>query len=234
MVDEIKFGDNDNLAAVIALLMDSDLLINLTDIDGLYNKDPRVFADAELLPEIDTIGKHIERYASDIPGALGTGGMLTKIKAARKVTAAGIPMVIANGTQPDILRRLFRGSPPGTFFVPRTERLSSRKCWLAFSLKPKGAIIIDEGAARAIQGRGKSLLPSGIVRVIGEFNVGDPVQFISSEGTILGNGLVNYSASDIRKIKGLKSAQIADCLGEKPYDEVIHRDNLVLTETTAN
>lgn len=234
MVDEIKFGDNDNLAAVIALLMDSDLLINLTDIDGLYNKDPRVFADAELLPEIDTIGKHIERYASDIPGALGTGGMLTKIKAARKVTAAGIPMVIANGTQPDILRRLFSESRPGTFFVPRTERLSSRKCWLAFSLKPKGAIIIDEGATRAIQGRGKSLLPSGIVRVIGEFNVGDPVQFISGEGTVLGNGLVNYSASDIRKIKGLKSGQIANCLGTKPYDEVIHRDNLVLTEATTN
>ena len=234
MVEEIKFGDNDNLAAVIALLMDADLLINLTDIDGLYNKDPRVHADARLLPEIDTIGKDIERYAGEIPGALGTGGMLTKIKAARKVTAAGIPMVIANGTQPDILRRLFRGSPSGTFFVPRTERLSSRKCWLAFSLKPKGAIIIDEGAVRAIQGRGKSLLPSGIVRVIGEFSVGDPVQFMNSEGAVLGNGLVNYAASDIRKIKGLKSAQITDCLGEKPYDEVIHRDNLVLTETTAN
>lgn len=232
MVEEIKFGDNDNLAAVIALLMDADLLINLTDIDGLYNKDPRVFADAQLLPEIDTIGKDIERYAGKIPGALGTGGMLTKIKAARKVTAAGIPMVIANGTQPDILRRLFGGSSAGTFFVPRTERLSSRKCWLAFSLKPKGAIIIDEGAVRAIQGRGKSLLPSGIVRVIGEFSVGDPVQFMNSEGAVLGNGLVNYAASDIRKIKGLKSTQITDCLGEKPYDEVIHRDNLVLTETT--
>ena len=234
MVDEIKFGDNDNLAAVIALLMDSDLLINLTDIDGLYNKDPRVFEDAELLPTIDTIGKNIERYASDIPGALGTGGMLTKIKAARKVTAAGIPMVIANGTQPDILHRLFSESTPGTFFVPRTERLSSRKCWLAFSLKPKGAIIIDEGAVHAITGRGKSLLPSGIVRVIGQFSVGDPVQFMSGEGTVLGNGLVNYAASDIRKIKGLKSSQIASCLGAKPYDEVIHRDNLALTEATTN
>jgi len=230
MVDEIKFGDNDNLAAVIALLMDSDLLINLTDIDGLYNKDPRVFKDAELLPEVETIGKPIERYASDIPGALGTGGMLTKIKAARKVTAAGIPMVIANGTRSDILSRLFSEPIPGTFFVPRKERLSSRKCWLAFSLKPKGAVTIDNGAAKAIQGLGKSLLPSGIVRVNGEFSVGDPVQVIDLEGTILGNGLVNYAASDIRKIKGLKSAQIANRLGEKPYDEVIHRDNLVLTQ----
>jgi glutamate 5-kinase len=232
MVDEIKFGDNDNLAAVIALLMDSDLLINLTDIDGLYNKDPRVFADAELLPEVETIGKPIERYASDIPGALGTGGMLTKIKAARKVTAAGIPMVITNGTRSDILSRLFREPIPGTFFIPRKERLSSRKCWLAFSLKPKGAITIDNGAAKALRGRGKSLLPSGIVRIIGEFGVGDPVQIMDLEGTILGNGLVNYAASDIHKIKGLKSAQIASRLGENPYDEVIHRDNLVLTEDT--
>jgi glutamate 5-kinase len=232
MVDEIKFGDNDNLAAVIALLMDSDLLINLTDIDGLYDKDPRVHADAMRLPEINTIGKNIERYASDIPGALGTGGMLTKIKAARKVTSAGIPMIIANGTQPDILHRVFSHSEVGTFFIPRRQRLSSRKCWLAFSLKPKGAVVIDDGASRAIMKRGKSLLPSGIVRVIGEFSVGDPVQFINAAGTILGNGLVNYAASDIRKIKGLKTGQIADFLGEKPYDEVIHRDNLVLTKDT--
>lgn len=234
MVDEIKFGDNDNLAAVIALLMDSDLLINLTDIDGLYDKDPRVHPDAQLLSQIEIIGKSIERYASDIPGALGTGGMLTKIKAARKVTAAGIPMVIANGSRPDILRRLFSGDPLGTFFVPRQERLSSRKCWLAFSLKPKGAIVLDDGASSAIRGRGKSLLPSGIVRVVGDFNVGDPVQFVNADGTILGNGLVNYSAGDIRKIKGLKTGQIAACLGEKPYDEVIHRDNLVLIEDAVN
>ena len=234
MVDEIKFGDNDNLAAVIALLMDSDLLVNLTDIDGLYDKDPRVHPDAHLLSRIETIGKSIERYASDIPGARGTGGMLTKVKAARKVTAAGIPMVITNGAQPDILERLFQGERLGTFFVPRQERLSSRKCWLAFSLKPKGAIVVDDGARNAIQGSGKSLLPSGIVHVTGEFGVGDPVQFLDTGGTVLGNGLVNYAAGDIRKIKGLKTGQIAACLGEKPYDEVIHRDNLVLTENAAN
>lgn len=234
MVDEIKFGDNDNLAAVIALLMDADLLINLTDIDGLYDKDPRVFADARLLARVETIGRPIERYASDIPGTLGTGGMLTKIRAARKVTAAGIPMVIANGSQPDILPRLFSGAIQGTFFVPRQERLPSRKCWLAFSLKPKGSITIDDGAINAIKKRGKSLLPSGVVRVVGDFRVGDPVQFISTGGTILGNGLVNYSAGDIHKIRGLKTGQIAERLGEKPYDEVIHRDNLVLTEDAIN
>ena len=234
MVDEIRFGDNDNLAAVIALLMDADILINLTDIDGLYDRDPRTHEDARLIPEIQTIGPEIERYAGDIPGALGTGGMLSKIKAARKVTAAGIPMIIANGQAERVLETLFDGGPTGTFFQPKTERLSSRKCWLAFSLKPKGIIQIDDGAARAIMTGGKSLLPSGIAAVSGQFSVGDPVQFARLDGQVLGNGLVNYTASDILKIKGLRSSEIADCLGEKPYDEVIHRDNLVLTNDTLN
>ena len=234
MVDEIRFGDNDNLAAVITLLMDADILINLTDIDGLYDRDPRTHKDAELLAEIGTIGRDIERYAGDIPGALGTGGMRSKIKAARKVTVAGIPMIIANGKKPNVLADIFDGRPTGTFFKPKTERLSSRKCWLAFSLKPKGVIRIDAGAARALTTGGKSLLPSGIAAVSGQFNVGDPVQFAGPDGQVLGNGLVNYSAGDINKIKGLRSSDIAGCLGEKPYDEVIHRDNLVLTRCTLN
>jgi glutamate 5-kinase len=234
MVEEIRFGDNDNLAAVIALLMDADMLINLTDIDGLYNRDPRAHADATLIPVVETIDREIERYADDIPGALGTGGMLSKIKAAVKVTAAGIPMIIANGKKDDILAKVFSGQPAGTFFKPKTVRLSSRKCWLAFSLKPKGDIQIDGGAVRALTTGGKSLLPSGIVAVHGQFNVGDPVQFAGPDGQILGNGLVNYSAGDIDKIKGLRTGEIVTCLGEKPYDEVIHRDNLVLTNGTLN
>ncbi len=234
MVEEIRFGDNDNLAAVITLLMDADILINLTDIDGLYDRDPRAHKDAELLAEIGTIGREIERYAGDIPGALGTGGMRSKIKAARKVTAAGIPMIIANGKKANVLADIFDGRPTGTFFKPKTERLSSRKCWLAFSLKPKGVIRIDAGAARALTTGGKSLLPSGIAAVSGQFNVGDPVQFAGPDGQVLGNGLANYSAGDINKIKGLRSSDIAGCLGEKPYDEVIHRDNLVLTRCTLN
>jgi glutamate 5-kinase len=234
MVDEIRFGDNDNLAAVIALLMDADILINLTDIDGLYDRDPRIHAEAELIPVIETIGREIERYAGDIPGALGTGGMLSKIKAARKVTAAGIPMIIANGKTEGVLETIFAGRPAGTFFKPKTERLSSRKCWLAFSLKPKGVIQIDAGAVRALTTGGKSLLPSGIAAVSGQFNVGDPVQFAGPDGRVLGNGLVNYSAGDIGKIKGRRTSEIAASLGEKPYDEVIHRDNLVLTSDTLN
>ena len=229
VVEEIKFGDNDNLAAMIALLMDVDILINLTDIDGLYNKDPRKNRDAELIPLVSTIKKSIEKFASDIPGALGTGGMLSKIKAAKKVTAAGIPMVIANGEKEGILTMLFSGKEHGTFFVPKKEKLASRKCWIAFSLKPKGIIIIDDGAAAAILKRGKSLLPSGIVGVEGDFSVGAPVKFKKRDNKILGTGLVNYSAADIRKIMGLKSNQIKNRLGQKPYDEVIHRDNLVIT-----
>jgi len=229
MVEEIKFGDNDNLAAMITLLMDADILINLTDIDGLYNKDPRTNTDAELIPVVSTIGKDIIKFAGDIPGALGTGGMVSKIKAAGKVTAAGIPVVITNGAEPEILKKLFSGKKIGTFFVPKKQKLKSRKCWIAFTLKPKGVIRIDDGAASAILNRGKSLLPSGIVSVEGEFGVGAPVEFRKDDNERLGTGLVNYNSADIRKIMGLKSSQIKDRLGYKPYDYVIHRDNLAIT-----
>jgi glutamate 5-kinase len=170
-VEEIKLGDNDNLAAMITLLMDADILINLTDIEGLFNKDPRIHHDAELIPVVTTITKSTEQYASEIPGALGTGGMISKIRAARKVNSAGVPMVIANGDKPNILIKLFSDGAQGTFFVPRKEKLASRKCWIAFSLKPHGAVKIDDGAANAILKNGKSLLPSGIVAVEEDFNI---------------------------------------------------------------
>jgi glutamate 5-kinase len=229
MVEEIKLGDNDNLAAMIALLMDADLLISLTDIDGLYNKDPRTHADAKLIPEVMVYSRQIEAFASAIPGALGKGGMLSKIKAARKVTAAGIPMIIAKGNKPDILIKLFKGDSHGTFFVPKTKKMPSRKSWIAYTLKPKGGIVIDRGACKAIINNGKSLLPSGIIGVIGDFGIGVPVQVINPKEEILAHGLVNYKSNDIRKIMGLKTDQIKKKLGEKPYDEVIHRNNLVLT-----
>lgn len=230
-VESIKFGDNDNLSAMIALLMDADLLINLTDIDGLYTQDPRVFPEAKLIATVSTIGKDIEKWASDIPGALGTGGMSTKIKAARKVTSAGIPMIIAKGLKSDILLRLFSGEKHGTFFVPKRGRLASRKCWIAFTLKPVGSLLIDHGAANALINGCKSLLPSGILAVEGEFGVGAAVACLTEDRKVIGTGLVNYSAADIRLIKGLKTSQIGKQLGSKPYDEVIHRDNLAITAT---
>ena len=227
-VEEIKFGDNDNLSAVIALLMDAELLINLTDIDGLHSNDPRVDPQAVLLPEIKTITRKIENLASGIPGALGMGGMLGKIKAARKVTRAGIPMLIANGKKPDILLDIFAGVPTGTFFIPQNKKMSNRKCWIGLTLKPKGIIYLDQGAATAVSSDGKSLLPAGITRVEGEFKIGDPVRCMDSHNEVVGAGLVNYSSADIRTIMGHKSNEIKAVLGYKPYDEVIHRDNLTI------
>ena len=228
-IEEIKLGDNDNLAAMITLLMDADIMINLTDIDGLYTQDPRVYSEAELITTVSRITKETERFAGDIPGALGTGGMISKIKAARKVNSAGVPMVIARGDKPNILIKLFAGQKHGTYFVPKTQRLASRKCWIAFSLKPQGILKIDDGAATALVRNGKSLLPSGILEVASDFGVGAPVEFVDRHNEVLGIGLVNYTSSEIKKIMGLKSNRIKQVLGHKSYDEIIHRDNLAIT-----
>ena len=230
MVEEIKLGDNDNLAAMITLLMDADFLVILTDIDGLYDKDPRQFTDAELIPKVKQLKKEIEDFASNIPGALGTGGMLSKIQAARKVTSAGIPMIVARGNAENILLKLFDGQSLGTYFVPKEGKMASRKCWIAHTLAPKGSIIIDEGAVCAVRQNGKSLLPIGVVAVNGDFEEGAAIDFRTADNEVIGVGLVNYSSSDIKMIKGLKTSQIKACLGGKHYDEIIHRNNLVLKD----
>lgn len=228
-VESIQFGDNDHLAALICLLMDVDALINLTDIDGLYSADPREFADARRIETVETITRDIERISTGNPGSLGTGGMLTKIKAARKLTRAGIPMIIANGKREGILHRVLSGENVGTFFVPQKERLKSRKCWIGYSLKPEGVLTIDEGAGSALLKRGKSLLPSGIIGVEGHFSKGAAVTIRDRSGHDLGVGLVNYPSQDIAKIMGIKTDHVQSRLGDKPYDEVVHRDNLVIT-----
>jgi glutamate 5-kinase len=229
MVEEIKLGDNDNLAAMIALLLDADIFINLTDIDGLYDRDPRNHPQARLISRVSTYSKNIEKYAGDIPGALGTGGMLSKIKAARKVTASGIPMVIANGCREAVLTGLVEGEAHGTYFVPKARRLNRKKCWIGYTVNPQGTLRVDGGAARALLDNGKSLLPSGIVDVQGQFPVGAAVAVVTEEHQLIGNGLVNYNADEIRTIMGFKTNQIKGRLGQKTYDEVIHRDNLVIT-----
>ncbi|MFW6334778.1 MAG: glutamate 5-kinase [Desulfosalsimonas sp.] len=228
VVEEIKFGDNDNLSALIALMMNADIVVNLTDIDGLYTGDPRTDPGAGHIPVVTDITRDIEKTASGMPGVLGTGGMLSKIRAARKVTVAGIPMIIACGLEEDILIKLFNGAGKGTFFMPSAHRLSNRKCWIGFTLKPRGSITVDEGAARAIVEKGKSLLAGGITEVEGEFGVGAPVHIKDALGRRLASGLVNYSATDIRRIRGCRTDQIKEKLGEKPYDEVIHRNNLTV------
>ncbi len=226
--DEIKFGDNDNLAAMIANSIEAHLVINLTSTPGLFDRNPSEFPDAQLIPLVREITKDLEAAASEEGTSAGTGGMKSKVMAAKKVTAFGIPYIIAPGKDRDVLLDLFEGKELGTLFLPMREHLSSRKYWIAFTLRSRGALHLDAGARTAILEEGKSLLPSGIVSVEGDFAVGDPVTCVDREGTPLAKGLVNYSASDIRKIMGLKTSRIEQVLGHKDYDEIIHRDNLAV------
>ncbi|MBW2108521.1 MAG: glutamate 5-kinase [Deltaproteobacteria bacterium] len=232
VVDELKFGDNDNLSAMITHLMDAQILVNLTDIDGLYDKDPQKHPEARLVPLVSKIDRALERAARDAPGALGTGGMQSKVQTAKKVITSGIPMIIAGGLRPDILKDLFMGKDLGTLFLPRGQRMACRKCWIAFTLAEKGVIRVDRGAAKAICENGKSLLPIGIVGVEGDFREGAMVSCADPAGVVFAKGLVNYRASDIRKVMGLRTSEIEKRLGYKYYDEVIHRDNLVMTLDT--
>ncbi len=229
VVDEIKFGDNDNLSAMVTNLTESQLLVNLTDINGLYDKDPRTSGDACLIGVVDEISRDIIKFAGSIPGFLGTGGMASKIRAAEKVSHGGVPTIIANGLRSGILGRIFSGQEEGTLFLPRDIPLCSRKHWIAFTKAPRGLLVIDEGAEKAILANGKSLLPSGIRDVQGRFSLGDKVAVVGENGHELAVGMVNYHSGDIRKIMGLKSHEIEAALGFKHEDEVIHRDNLVVT-----
>ena len=230
VVEEIKFGDNDNLSALIAQLTEADLLVALTDMDGLYESDPRQYENAAVIPVVRKIDREVQAFAGDLPGKLGTGGMVSKLLAAKKVTAAGVPMIIGNGRKRYILKEIFDGEEVGTLFLPTERRLSSKKQWIAHALKPQDDIFMDTGAAEAVKLRGKSLLSTGITAVRGKFEVGAPVRCLSTEEEEIGMGLVNYSAEEIEKIKGVRSHKIEDILGYKHSDEVIHRDNFVLSE----
>ena len=227
-VEEIKVGDNDNLAALVAHLVDADLLVILTDVDGLYTGDPRVDPEARRLETVDAVTEEIERLVWDADGQISVGGMSTKLEAARKVTSSGIPMVIASGRVPGTLRRLLRGEPLGTYFVPRGDRLAGRKRWIAFAVPPQGRLTVDAGARSALVERGKSLLPSGVVEVEGEFHAGEVVSLSAADGKEFARGLTNYDAAELRKIQGAKTKDLEERLGYKSFDEVIHRDNLVL------
>jgi len=230
-VEEIMLGDNDNLAAHITSLIEADLLILLTDIEGLYSKDPRNNEDAELISLIDRIGEEIENTAGDTFGRTTIGGMKTKIEAAKKAAAFGVPTIIANGKNGSTLEDIFDGEEVGTLFLPSEQSLSGRKHWIAFTLKSAGDIVIDDGAKKAITYSGKSLLPSGIKEVRGEFGVGESVTCVDENGTQVARGLTSYSSQDIRKIMGSKTSDVEGILGYKYSDEVIHRDDLaVITE----
>jgi glutamate 5-kinase len=227
-VDEIKFGDNDNLSGMVVHLADADLLVILSDIDGLYTADPRTNPDAKFVPRVEKLTAEVERWAGDARTAVGTGGMRSKIMTARRVGAFGVPMVIVNGRKQGILRQLFDGKDAGTLFIPREHRNRSRQHWIAYTACSAGGVVVDEGGRDALVNRNKSLLPGGIVRVEGPFRAGECVNCMDLQGTVFARGLTKYSSTDLEKIKGLKTSQIASVLGHKDYDEVIHRDDLVV------
>lgn len=228
--EEIKFGDNDNLSAMVTNLSGSQLLINLTNIDGVYDKDPRTNTDAEKIDVVDKIDRKIVKAASSIPGFLGSGGMSSKITAAKQVALSGHPTVIANGRQRGILKDIFSGKDVGTLFLPEQSGLSSKKQWIAFTKSPKGEVTIDRGAVKALVKKGKSLLPSGIKSVKGRFSIGDSVLLLGPDGEEVAVGMVNYNSTDLARIIGVNTCEIEGILGCKQDDEVIHRDNLVLKE----
>ena len=228
VVDEIKFGDNDNLSALITNLIGADLLIILTDIDGLCDSDPRVNPHARCIPLVEEIDVDLDGIVGETKSEISVGGMISKIQAARKASRFGIPTVVARGNKEGVLRQILKGKEIGTLILPKKDALSSRKHWIAFNPKPKGDVIVDDGAKKAVVQRGKSLLPSGVIKIRGNFNRGDLVTCLGSRGKEFARGLVNYSATELEKIRGLRSDQIESTLGYKYSDEVIHRDDLVV------
>lgn len=227
-VEGLQFGDNDTLSALVAGLINADLLIILTDTDGVYTADPRKDPEASLISVIEEITEDVEQIAGGAGSKLASGGMITKIQAARIAASSGIYMVIAHNQEKNVVERILQGEPLGTLFVPRENKLDARQRWIAFGSTERGSIFIDDGATEAIQRRGKSLLPSGIIRAEGVFEPGQVVSVKTATGVEIARGIVNYSSGAIERILGKKSTEIEKILGYKYFDEVIHRNNMIL------
>jgi glutamate 5-kinase len=233
-VEEIRMGDNDVLSSLVAGMVQAGLLIILSDVAGVLTGDPRTRSDARLIPLITDPEAGMRGLVAESAGPLGVGGMATKLKAARQAARAGICVIIAPGREPDTLTTALDPSREiGTLVLPARRRLPGRKHWIAFALRPSGALALDRGAAEALRSKGRSLLPSGIRDVRGEFASGDCVSLLDSDGVEFGRGLVNYPAADVLKVKGMRSQEIPRVLGYKVADEIIHRDNFVLIEDLA-
>jgi glutamate 5-kinase len=230
-VDEIRearFGDNDNLSAMVANLIDADLLCILTDIDGLFTADPNRDLAAELIPLVKKIDDKIDALVSGSTSSLGTGGMVTKIEAARLATNSGVTVVIANGSEKDVLVRVAGGEAIGTRFLPVKSKLDSRERWLLSGLSTRGKLTVDDGAAKALKKNDCSLLAAGIIKVEGNFQRGDIVDICDLKGVKLGSGITNYTSAEVQAIKGAHSENITDLLGYDSGSEVVHRNNLVI------
>jgi glutamate 5-kinase len=225
-VDELKFGDNDKLAALIAVMTKTNLTIILTAVEGLKTSPGQ---DGELLPVVENIDSNIKKLAGGTDGNhFSTGGMASKINAAEIIVNAGEYLIIADGRDQNIIKKLFSGEKHGTIFLPKSSKMTARKRWLGFFSTPKGKIFIDDGAVKAVKKDGKSLLPSGVINATGDFARGDTISVCSSAGEVLARGLANYSSCEIRKIAGQKSSEAKIKLGYDGDDEIIHRDNLAI------
>jgi glutamate 5-kinase len=227
-VTEIKVGDNDNLSALVASLIEADVLILLTDVDGLYTADPARNPDATLVSTVDSIDHTVLAMAGVHVDGTSVGGMATKLEAAQKAAASGVSMIVASGRRPGTLGRILAGEPVGTWFVPNAERLGARKRWIAFAAPPQGRLTVDAGAVRALTTQGRSLLPSGVVGLDGDFSTGDVVAVVGPDGKEIARGLVNFDVAELRRIRGVRTQDIEARLGYKSFEEVIHRDNLVV------
>lgn len=227
-VEEIRFGDNDTLSAMVASLINADLLLILSDIDGLFSANPKRDKEAKLISLVQEITAEIEQLAGGEGSRLGTGGMATKIQAARIAMNSGVAVIIAHGRKERVALRIMAGEELGTLFLPKEQKMHTRKKWIAFGSAVHGKIVIDEGACRALLEDGKSLLPSGVVDVVGGFSIGDTVSLVRPTGEEIARGIVNYEHEHLLKIKGAKTKDIEKILGHKDSDEVIHRDNLVI------
>lgn len=227
-VDELKIGDNDTLSAMIASIVDADVLIILSDVEGVYTDNPQKNPHARLLPEIADITPDIEALSGDTGSLRGTGGMFTKIQAAKIAVNSGIAMLIASGWRDGVIREIISGRAVGTLFLAKENRLQTRKSWLAFGTRIQGAVVVDKGCERAILASGSSLLAAGVTAVEGKFDPGNTIRVLAGNRREIARGIVNYNADDIRKIMGVHTDQIAGVLGCKSHDEVIHRNNMVV------
>lgn len=232
-VDELKLGDNDRLSALVAVLIDADMLMMLTDIDGLYDRNPND-SNAKLISDVYSITEDIRFAAGNSSSSVGTGGMITKLQAAKIAGDSGVIMGIMKAYNPNILIRFISGEKIGTVFWPKSDSLKRKKRWIAFASDIRGKLIIDDGAKKALIFKGKSLLPSGIVEVCGRFDIGNTVSISGIDGEEVAKGIVNFSSEEIEKIKGNKTSEIEKILDYKYCDEVIHRNNMVVTKDLMN
>lgn len=227
-VDELKIGDNDNLSATVASLIDADLLILLSDVDGVYTANPQTNPDAKLIPLIEEITPEIEQMAGGVLSDVGTGGMHTKIEAAKIARSAGVSMVIASGDKPGTIRSILEGEMTGTFFPAKEAHLRVRKSWLAFGRHITGDLMVDAGCAKAMLEKGSSLLPAGLLNIEGNFTEKSTVRVLDPSGREIARGITNYDADTLRRIAGRRTEEISTLLPEAQKTEVIHRDNMVL------